>query len=396
MIRKTSTRISRAENISIQDKLSRFNWKLFFMTLVVLSLSLLTLYSAGYNLCENQNECLYSFGSWTPWAYSQLIKILIAVGLFFVVALSNIKFWIKSSYLIWGICFILVLLVSFIGHTGMGAQRWLNIGFFAIQPSEFIKIATVIVLAKYFSWMNQNDILDTKKLIIPSLLVLAPFVLVLKQPDLGTALTLAILGGGMFFISGVAKKWFIIILTSLVVIAPLAWTYGLHDYQKARITTFISPGSDTQGSGYQINQAKIAIGSGGFTGKGYLSGSQSHLNFLPEKQTDFIFTMFGEEFGFAGCLFLLIIYSIMTFIMFRISKITRNRFGQLLGFGIALNFFIYYCLNIAMVIGLIPTVGIPLPLMSFGGSSLLSIMFSLGLIQNIYIHKDVQLGSSGV
>ncbi len=395
MIKKTSSRVSRAENMSFSERLSRMNWPLFAMIAVILSLSLIILYSAGYKPCPDQSECLYTFGSWDPWAKSQLFKILFALVVFFATALGNIKTWIKSAYGIYAVIFILVILVSFIGHTGMGAQRWLNLGFFAIQPSEFIKIAVILALARYFSWMTAHEMTQPKKMIVPILIVLMPFVLVLKQPDLGTAITLMMVGGGMFFIAGFPRKWIMIAIASVLVIAPIAWSYGLHDYQRERVMTFIDPSRDIRGGGYQINQAKIALGSGGWKGKGYLNGSQSHLNFLPEKQTDFIFTMLGEELGFIGGFFLLMIYTAIISVIFWIAKTTRNRFGQLLTFGVGINFFTYYFINTAMVMGLLPTVGVPLPLMSFGGSSLLALMFGLGLVENTYIYRDVQLSATG-
>ncbi len=376
------TRVSNANMMRLSEKMSRFSWALFAPMCIVLAFSIVVLYSAGG-------------GSWQPFALSQLTKILVGFVVFFVVAFSNIKTWIKSAYLIYAIALIMIILVTFVGHTGMGAQRWLNLGFFHIQPSEFIKIALVMALARYFAWMNSVELTQIKHYIAPIFLLLVPFGLIVAQPDLGTAISLGLITVGMFYIVGAPRKWFIIAAILGVMAAPVVWFGGLHDYQRNRIITFINPEFDARGSGYQINQAKIAFGSGGIIGQGYMHGSQSQQSFLPEKQTDFIFTMLGEEFGFIGAFTLVLIYSWIVILLFWCAKTCRNRFGQLMCFGFMLNFFIYYFINISMVLGLMPTVGVPLPLMSFGGSSLLSLMFGFGLAQNAHIHKDQQLSAKG-
>ena len=315
--------------------------------------------------------------------------------MFFYVAFSNIKTWLKSAYLIYAVAFILIMLVTFVGDVGMGAQRWLNLGFMNIQPSEFIKIALVLALARYFAWMNSVELTQAKNYVAPTLMTLLPFTLIVIQPDLGTALSLIGIMIGMFYVVGAPKKWFIIAVILGVMATPVIWFGGLHDYQRERIITLFDPEHDIRGTGYQINQAKIAFGSGGIFGKGYLQGTQSQQSFLPEKQTDFIFTMLGEEFGFIGAFILLIIYTWIILLLFWCAKTCKNRFGQLVCFGFMLNFFIYYFINISMVLGLLPTVGVPLPLMSFGGSSLLSLMFGFGLCQNVHINKDQQLSAKG-
>lgn len=376
------TRVSNADMMTFSEKLSRFSVALFIPMCLVLAISIVVLYSAGG-------------GAWQPFALSQLVKILLGFVVFFFAAFSNIKTWIKSAYVIYAIALIMIILVTFVGHTGMGAQRWLNLGIIHIQPSEFIKIALVLALARYFAWMNSIELSQLKNYIIPVLMLLIPFGLIVAQPDLGTALSLGMITMGVFYIVGAQKKWFIIIAILGLMSAPVVWYGGLHDYQRDRIITFIDPDHDARGAGYQINQAKIAFGSGGITGKGYLNGSQSQQSFLPEKQTDFIFTMLGEELGFFGAFILLAIYTWIILVLFWCAKMCRNRFGQLICFGFMLNFFIYYFINISMVLGLMPTVGVPLPLMSFGGSSLLSLMFGFGLAQNAHIHKDQQLSARG-
>lgn len=376
------TRVSNASMMSFSEKLSRFSWGLFVPMCIVLAISIVVLYSAAG-------------GAWRPFALSQLLKIIFGFAVFFFVAFTNIKTWIKSAYMIYAIALVMIVLVTFVGHTGMGAQRWLNLGFFHIQPSELIKIALVLALARYFAWFNSVELGQFKNYLIPGLMLLVPFGLIVAQPDLGTALSLGMITVGIFYIVGANKKWFIIAAILGCMAAPVVWYGGLHDYQRGRIITFLNPDSDVQGAGYQINQAKIAFGSGGMLGKGYMAGTQSQQAFLPEKHTDFIFTMLGEEFGFIGAFGLLLIYSWIIIVLFWAAKTCRNRFGQLICFGFMLNFFIYYFINIAMVLGLMPTVGVPLPLMSFGGSSLLSLMFGFGLAQNAHIHKDQQLSAKG-
>ena len=376
------TRVSNANMMGFHEKLSRFSWGMFVPMCMVLAISIVVLYSAGG-------------GNWRPFALSQLIKIVLGFGVFFVAAFSNIKTWVKSAYLIYAVALIMIVLVTFVGHTGMGAQRWLNLGFIHIQPSELIKIALVLALARYFAWFNSVELGQFKNYLLPGLMLLVPFGLIVAQPDLGTALSLGMITVGMFYIVGANKKWFIIAIILGLMAAPAVWYGGLHDYQRGRIITFINPDSDIQGAGYQINQAKIAFGSGGMLGKGYMKGSQSQQSFLPEKQTDFIFTMLGEEFGFVGAIWLLMIYTWIIVALFWCAKMCRNRFGQLICFGFMLNFFVYYFINISMVLGMLPTVGVPLPLMSFGGSSLLSLMFGFGLCQNAHIHKDQQLSAKG-
>lgn len=378
----TTTRVSNANMMTFGEKLSRFSWSLFIPMCVVLIFSILVLFSAGG-------------GSWFPYAMPQLMKIFIGLAIFFAVSFSNIKTWIKSAYFIYAVALILIILVTFIGDVGMGAQRWLNLGIINIQPSEFIKIALVLALARYFAWQNSVELSQFKNYIVPILLFIIPFIFIFLQPDLGTGISVGLITLGMFYIVGANKKWFLILFILGIIISPAVWYGALHDYQRDRIITFINPDSDPRGAGYQINQAKIAFGSGGIIGKGYISGTQSQQSFLPEKQTDFIFTMMGEEFGFMGALLFISIYTFIVIMLFWASKTCRNRFGQLVCFGFMLNFFVYYFINISMVLGLMPTVGVPLPLMSFGGSSLISLLFGFGLCQNAHIHKDQQLSSKG-
>ena len=255
------TRVSNANMMSFSEKLSRFSWAMFIPMCLVLVFSELILYSAGG-------------GAWRPFALSQLMKIILGFGLFFFATFTNIKLWIKSAYGIYAVATILIILVTFVGHTGMGAKRWLNLGFIHIQPSEPFKMALVLVLARYFAWMNSVELNQFKNYIVPFLLMLFPFGLIVMQPDLGTALSIAMITIGMFYIVGANKKWFIIGAILAVMAAPVVWFGGLHQYQRERIITFVNPDHDAKGAGYQINQAKIAFGSGGIIGKGYMQGSQ--------------------------------------------------------------------------------------------------------------------------
>jgi len=253
----------------------------------------------------------------------------------------------------------------------------------------------VVVLARYFAWLNSGQIGQIKNYILPVALFLVPFAFIVAQPDLGTGLTLGLIIMGMFFIVGANRNWFILGAIVAILAAPVLWHTALHDYQRARIITFINPEFDVKGSGYQIAQAKIAFGSGGLVGNGYVRGTQNQNQFLPEKQTDFIWTMVGEELGFFGALLLLGLFFSISMILYRMSKLCRSRYAQLLICGFGMNWFAYYFINIGMNMGLLPTVGVPLPLFSFGGSALLSLLCGFGLVQNCWVHRDLQLSAKG-
>ncbi|MDR3208486.1 MAG: rod shape-determining protein RodA [Rickettsiales bacterium] len=375
-------RSARSENMGLGERFSLMSKPLLLLMCGILIFSLAMLYSAGG-------------GHWNPYALPQLLKIVLGFGIFFLAALSNIKTWLRFSYLFYAVALFLVLLVLLTGHTGMGAQRWLNLGFFTIQPSEFIKIALVMVLARYFAWHNSAQVVQIKNYIIPVILFLVPFALIVAQPDLGTGMSLALTVIGMFFIVGANKNWFLLGIIMTILAAPVLWHTMLRDYQKDRIITFMNSDHDLKGSGYQIAQAKIAFGSGGLTGNGYMQGTQNQNQFLPEKQTDFIWTMVGEELGFFGALLLLGFFYSIAVILYRMSKLCRSRYAQLMIFGFGINWFAYYFINIGMNMGLLPTVGVPLPLFSFGGSALLSLLFGFGLVQNCWVHRDLQLSAKG-
>ncbi len=339
-------------------------------------------------------------GSWSPWANKQAIRFGIAVALMLGVAMIDPRFWLKygSAYVFYGGALLLLVYVMLRGRVGLGAQRWIDLGVIQLQPSEVMKVAVVLVLARYFHGLAPEDMDSPVKLILrliwPAILILLPAALVLKQPDLGTAMMLVLAGAAMFFLAGVRWWLFAIVISGAAAAVPLIWPH-LRDYQKNRIYTFLDPESDPLGAGYHSLQSKIAIGSGGIFGKGFLQGTQAHLNFLPEKQTDFIFTLLAEEWGLAGGFFLLGLYTFVFIYGFAIAFRCRNQFGRLLALGITTNFFLYVFINTAMVMGLIPVVGVPLPLISYGGTAMLTVMFGFGLLMSVYVHRDVRIGRFG-
>ena len=362
---------------SIQiTKLLYINYILLFLSISIFCIGVVLLYSAGG-------------GSMDPWASKQLIRFIIAIAVYLVVSLINIRFWIGISYYIYILSLLMLILVSFYGSTGMGAQRWLNLGIFNIQPSELIKFSIVLVLARYFHAEKELRLWDNiKNFISPLLLILLPAYIIFIQPDLGSALIFVMASFTILFVIGISL-WFFVASTIIVIIfLPVAWFFLLFDYQKDRLLIFLDPFRDPFGSGYHIIQSKIALGSGGLFGKGFLQGTQSHLNFLPEIQTDFIFTLLAEEFGIFGTLILLSLYIIIIFYSLIIGVICKSRFACFISIGVSINIFYYVFINTAMVSGLIPVVGIPLPLVSYGGTSMLCVMFGLGLVSNAYLNRN--------
>jgi rod shape determining protein RodA len=310
------------------------------------------------------------------------------------VALTDIRFWMRYAYAFYGVMLVLLVAVEIKGTIGMGAQRWIDLGFFQLQPSELMKLALVLALARYFHGADLEDARRMSFLIPPVLLVLVPFGLVLRQPDLGTALMLAAGSGAIAWLVGVRLWIFGLLLGGGLAAIPVAWQF-LHGYQKNRVLTFMNPERDPLGAGYHILQSKIALGSGGMFGKGFMAGTQAHLNFLPEKQTDFIFTMMAEEFGMVGGLVLLSLYVILIIYGFAITFRCRHQFGRLVAMGVTMTFFLYVFINIAMVMGLIPVVGVPLPLISYGGTAMLTLLLGFGLLLCVFVHRDIQMGRRG-
>ncbi|HZB90566.1 MAG TPA: rod shape-determining protein RodA [Stellaceae bacterium] len=368
---------------SVAEKLWNINWGLVLLLSLLAGVGFATLYSAAN-------------GSWEPWAAKQAVRYGVAVVVMLSVAMIDVRFWLRyhAAYIFYAVAFLLLIVVQLHGRLGMGAQRWIDLGIIQLQPSELMKIAQVLVLARYFHGVAPEDIGRPHLLLVPALLVLVPAGLVLKQPDLGTAMMLVLGGGAMFFLAGVRWWKFALVIAAGAGAVPVAWRF-LRPYQKERIYTFLDPESDPLGAGYHSLQSKIAIGSGGVFGKGFLQGTQSHLSFLPEKQTDFIFTMLAEEWGLVGGLVLLALYTLVFIYGYAIAFRCRNQFGRLLALGITVNFFLYVFINTAMVMGLIPVVGVPLPLISYGGTAMLTVMFGMGLLMSVYVHRDTRIGRFG-
>ncbi|MAI49750.1 MAG: rod shape-determining protein RodA [Rhodospirillaceae bacterium] len=367
--------------LSIGRKVLQINWGLVLLITLTAAIGIAMLYSAAN-------------GSWDPWATRQIVRYGVGLFILFTVALVDIRFWRSYAYLIYGILLVMLVAVEVVGSVGMGAQRWINLGVIKLQPSELMKVGIVLALARYFHSVSAENVRRLPYLFAPILMIGAPSALVLKQPDLGTALFLIMTGAAVFFAAGVRLWKFGLVFAAAGAAVPIAWSMLL-PYQQKRIFTFLDPETDPLGAGYNILQSKIALGSGGLFGKGFMQGSQSHLNFLPEKQTDFIFTMLAEEFGMVGGLVLLGLYTLIMFYGYAISLRSRNHFGRLLAMGITCVLFIYVFINIAMVMGLIPVVGVPLPLISYGGTAMLTLMIGMGFLIGTYIHRDVTIPRHG-
>ena len=375
-----SSDIARPE-LTLAAKIRAIQWGLVLLIAAISGIGFAMLYSAAN-------------GNLQPWASRQMARFAIALVPMIAAGLIDVRYWFRSAYWIYGGSLLLIIAVDLLGTAGLGAQRWIDFGFIQLQPSEIMKIALVLALARYFHSLSNEDAGRLSRLVVPALMILVPAALVLKQPDLGTAMMLLASGAVLFYLGGVRLWVFAAGTLATAAAAPLAWLL-LRDYQRTRLSTFLDPDRDPLGAGYHILQSKIALGSGGVFGKGFLLGTQSHLSFLPEKQTDFIFTMLAEEFGLVGGLTLLALYVLVIFYSFAIALRSRSQFGRLLGLGIAVNFFLYAFINAAMVMGLIPVVGVPLPLISYGGSAMVTVMFGFGLVMNIGIHRDVRISRSG-
>ena len=375
------SRLSPSNHLSLPDKLRLLNWGLIGIIVLIGLIGVALLYSAG-----GQN--------WRPWAWPQLLRFGGGLALMMVIALTDLRVWMRYAYPMYGFMLFLLIVVEIMGHIGMGAQRWINLGLFVLQPSELMKITLVLALAKYFHSLTIEDIGHPIKLVVPLAMVLAPVGLVLLQPNLGTALLLTLASGAVFFTGGVRWWKFAIVIALAIAILPIAWNH-LHDYQKARVMTFMNPGADPLGHGYNIIQSKIALGSGGLFGRGFGQGTQSQLQFLPEKHTDFIFVVLAEEFGMAGALLLLFLYFLLIAYGFIIALTCHNQFGRLAAFGLTVSFFLYVFVNIAMVTGTIPVVGIPLPLVSYGGTAMMTLLIGCGLLLSISVHRDLRISRTG-
>ncbi len=326
-------------------------------------------------------------GDFSPWASQQLLRFGVAFILMLVLALIPFRLLMDYAYLIYFIGVLVLVVVDIMGHIGMGAQRWLKFGGLNLQPSEFMKLALILVLARYFHNIYPEDLNRLPFILVPPLLIVIPVVFILRQPNLGTAMITALVGGVLCFLAGIRWRYFIGLALAAAAAAPIAWHF-LHDYQKRRVLTFLDPEKDPLGAGYNILQSMIAIGSGGLMGKGYLHGTQNQLNFLPEKHTDFIFTVMAEEFGFIGSMLVLLLYFLLLAAGMAVAARSRSTFGAMIAAGVVAMIFLHVLINCGMVMGMLPVVGLPLPLMSYGGSIMMSTMLGIGLLLNAYVHRD--------
>ena len=364
--------------LSVTDKLLDVNWGLVLLITIIASAGFAMLYSVAG-------------GSFHPWALPQMIRFVIGLILLITIAMVDIRVWMSLAYPFYGAALLLLLATTIMGKVGgLGAQRWLELVPLQIQPSELMKISLVLALSRYLHGQQVEEISKPWKLIIPLAMIGLPAVLVLMQPNLGTAMILCADGASLLFLAGLSWWWILPTLGAGVAAVPIAWRF-MHDYQKQRVLTFLNPSSDALGAGWNISQAEIAVGSGGLAGKGYMQGTQSRLNFLPEKETDFIWTVLGEEFGFVGCIAMLLLFAVVIAYGIRIAMASRSQFGRLLATGITLNFFFYIMINASMVMGLIPVVGIPMPLISYGGTAMLTVMVGFGLLMSVHVHRQVEI-----
>jgi rod shape determining protein RodA len=372
------TRSSIHSPFSIIDKLYSLDFTLFFSILLLGIISIFAQFSS-------------SGGIFDYYSKSHALRFCIFFILFLGVSFMPIRFWYNTSFLFFFILLLLLLFVKFYGIQSQGSRRWVNLFVINLQPSEIMKVGIILFLSNYYHKISEGDVNKLRFLLYPVIAILTPFILVLSQPDLGTAILILLSGLVVTWLAGVRWKIFAYISLAAIVTAPVAISF-LKPYQKSRILTFLNPDSDPLGAGYQIIQSKIAIGSGGLFGKGFLNGTQAYLNFLPEKHTDFIFTLYSEEFGFIGSIFMVFLYSLITYRIIRIGGETRSIFGKLYCYGFANAFFIYVAVNMSMVLGLLPIVGAPLPILSYGGSSMLAIMLGLGIVMSCNVYKNSAVG----
>lgn len=365
---------------SLLQKLSQVNWGILLLITLISMIGWGLLISAGG-------------GDVHIWALKQTIRFGFGMVILLAIALIDIRWWLHFSYFFYGVSLVLLCGVEFLGFVGKGAERWIDLYVIQLQPSELMKIALVMALARYFH--GRPPPLSFRQLLFPLLLIMLPVVLALRQPDLGTAMILLMVGGTLFFSAGVSLWLFGAVLISAGASLPILWDC-LYDYQKQRILTFFDPSQDSLGAGYHITQSKIALGSGGLWGKGYMQGTQASLNFLPEKQTDFIFTLLCEEWGFMGGAFLILLYVLLITLCFRIILTTQNAFGKYIATGMTMTFFLYVSINIGMVMGLLPVVGVPLPLVSYGGTAMLTLLMGFGFLLNVGLYRNLKIPTHSI
>lgn len=346
--------------------LSMLNMPLIVITVLLGLIGVMVLYSVAG-------------GDFSPWAWRHATRFAVGLLLMYVIANLDLRTIFNFAYPIYGAIFLLLIGVEFFGDRGMGAQRWIDLGLVTLQPSEFMRFALIMALARYYHTLHRDDVSQPIGLAAPLAMIGLPALLVFAQPDLGSALMLAASGIGVVFLAGVSLRYFFAGIAIVIAAVPVVWNY-LFEYQKERVLVFLDPERDPLGAGYHIIQSKIGIGSGGLFGKGIAQGTQSQLKFLPERHTDFVFAIYAEELGFIGSLMLIFLFAIMIFLMFNIAAQMRHRFSQLTIAGFAFALSIYVTVNLAMVMGLAPVVGVPLPFISYGGTSLMTFMVGLGVI----------------
>lgn len=368
-----------AGGLRVLSGLPRTHWAVLALVSILCGIGIATLYSV-------------EGGSFQPWAERHGLRFLVGLACILVMLRVPAAAWFRLAVPAYLAALLLLMLVPVLGSQVLGARRWLDFGFVSFQPGELMKVALVLMLAAYYHWLPRERVSDAFWVTLPVLLIAIPAAFTLRQPDLGSALLYAITGFGIMFLAGVSVLYFAGGAIAVAAALPLIWSL-LHDYQRRRVEVFLDPGSDPLGAGYHIQQSKIALGSGGLSGTGYMKGSQSQLDFLPEKHTDFIFTMFAEEWGFAGAVGLLALQAALVFVLWRIMMTAGSLFAQVLAAGAALTIFLYAVVNAAMVTGLVPVVGVPMPFVSYGGTSMLSLMAALGLA--LSAAADVSFGASG-
>ena len=373
----TSQAMGAPAPISLAEKVWRINWGLVLVLTAIAAIGFVALYSAAGGRLE-------------PWATKHALRFAAALGLLIVVALIHPRVWLALAWPIYIAALLLLIAVDLVGKTGMGATRWLMLGSMQIQPSEIAKVAVILVLASYYHRLRPEQASRFLYTLPPLAVILAPVALVMVQPDLGTEIMLLMGGAALLFVAGTRVWMFLVAAVGGLACLPLAWSF-MHEYQKKRVLTFLDPERDPLGAGYHITQSKIPIGSGGLFGKGFLKGTQSSLNFLPEKQTDFIFTTFVEEWGLVGACVLLALFALVLVWGFSIALRSQHHFGRLVAMGVTAMMFLYVFINTAMVMGLLPVVGVPLPLVSNGGTAMLSVMFACGLLIGVNVYRDAQL-----
>lgn len=368
----------RSQALTFREKFWSISFSYVFLISLLAAIGVVVLYSAAN-------------GDWHRWALPQLIRFGMGFSVMIVLAFVDVRIFLRYAYVFYFLVLALLVVVEIKGHVGMGAQRWIDLRFIKLQPSELMKIALVLALARYFNATTLQNIETVKGIILPLLMVMFPVALVLVQPDLGTALMLLFTAGAMFFAVGVQLWKFGLVFIGAIGSLPIAWHF-LHNYQKNRVLTFLDPERDPLGAGYHIIQSKIALGSGGIFGKGFLNGTQSHLNFLPEKHTDFIFTMLSEEFGMMGGSVIILLNFILIAYSFVFALRSASYFGKLVAIGLTTSYFLYVIINIAMVLGLLPVVGVPLPLISYGGTVIISVMTGFGIILSVNSNRNINIG----